>query len=114
MVEDTVEVLRAARDMLSSGWCQFKNSDGQGGFCLRAAIGIAAGVYERDGFGFREYGKNLRGSIDAMKLELSAGNLVREFLPEGDDSIVLFNDSRYTTHDDVLAVLDKAIASVTK
>jgi hypothetical protein len=40
--------------------------------------------------------------------------VVRQFLPEGYESLVVFNDDLQTTHGDVLAVMDKAIASVAR
>jgi hypothetical protein len=108
----TVEVLGEARDLIESGWCKGTLTDGEGSYCLRAAVGIAAGVYSIETSGDVGFLPSIDCGLEAMKRDLHAVQLLKDFLPEGTTSIVVFNDQSGTTKEDVLAVMDKAIASV--
>jgi hypothetical protein len=114
---DTNETLIAARAIIERGWNKFGMTDGKGRFCLKAAIGLACGAYEMVG---NEVGMprldyhtatndELRARADALRAELTAMNMVRQWLPSGFDCIPLFNDDPRTGKKEVLAVLDDAI-----
>jgi hypothetical protein len=107
-----VGVLGKARDLIESGWCKGSLTDGEGNYCLRAAVGIAAGVYTQSESGEVGFLPSIECGLEALKRDLHAVQLLKDFLPEGTTSIVIFNDQRGTTKEDVLAVMDKAIASV--
>lgn len=118
MSEEVRRVLEKARDIVERGWHQGDSTDGHGNFCLRAAVGLAAGshVYDGDQFTWeripvdappmQHYAHVHRSAIDVR-----ASQLIVEQLPEPFRSIPVFNDDPDTTKTDVLAVLDKAISA---
>lgn len=118
MNNEVKEVLQKAAEMVSRGWNQ-GGMGKDGNYCLRAAIGLAAGAYvEKNGsIGFDRIdvmncsSAELADHSRVLGLDLDASRLVMEHLPEPFDSIVLFNDSRGTTQADVVRVLEKAAAS---
>ena len=118
MNNEVKEVLVAARDMIAAGWNQ-GGMGKDGNYCLRAAIGLASGAYvEKNGqIGFDRIdvatcsSELLAEHARVLGLDIDAARLVMEHLPEPFDSIVLFNDSRQTTKDDVVRVLEKAAAA---
>ena len=107
------EVLVEARGLVERGWHQSSLTDGCGNYCLRAAISLAAGSFTdvHGRVGYLPY-KTDGSTHAAYILDLDSQLLVRAFLPEGYQSIPVFNDDLETTQNDVLGVLDKAIASV--
>lgn len=112
------QVLEKARDIVERGWHQGDSTDGRGNFCLRAAVGLAAGSHVYDGAFFTweripadappraHYAHIQRSAIDVQ-----ASQMIVSQLPEPFKSIPVFNDDPDTTKDDVLAVLDKAISA---
>lgn len=118
-MSDLQETLIAAKATVEAGWNQYGLTNGRGGFCLRAAIGLASGAYELiDGeVGIRpmflptDTTESLSEYFQTFRTDLAAMRLVADHLPEGFDSIPLFNDHPQTTQEDVLAVLDKAVAA---
>ena len=114
---NTNETLVAARAIIERGWNKFGMTDGKSRFCLKAAIGLACGAYEMVGneVGMPRLnyqtatGEELRARADALRAELTAMDVVRQWLPKEFDCIPLFNDDPCTDKNDVLAVLDDAI-----
>lgn len=106
--------LTAARAYVQGGWYQSGLTDGCGNYCLRAAISLAAGsMVDLNGeVGYRSYKDQGEAALESYRVDYEANRIVRDFLPQGFDSIPVFNDDPQTTQADVLAVLDKAIASV--
>ena len=100
-------VLEQAKRTVNAGWCQGEYTDGQGSYCLKGAIGLAAGVLE-DIDGHMRY-KCL--DLPELRVDRIAYDLVVKHLPEPFESIPTYNDHPGTTKNDVLAVLDKAITS---
>jgi hypothetical protein len=111
MDRTTAEVLGEARDLIERGWCKYKLTDTEGNYCLRAAVGIAAGVYTKNEMGEVGFLPSIQCGLEAMKLDLRAVAALQGFLPEGFNSTVVFNDHPRTTKDDVLSVMNKAIAA---
>jgi hypothetical protein len=113
--QGTREVLAKARSLVESGWHQGSLTDGCGNYCLRAAVSLAAGSFvDQDGaVGYLRYDPSDH-VYEAYVADYDAQRVVRQFLPEGYESLVVFNDDLQTTHGDVLAVMDKAIASVAR
>lgn len=114
---NTERVLRTARGIVEEGWCQGDNTDGQGRYCLRAAIALASGLYVTDDKGGVKFpATNTREGRDrqarASVRDHAAKAVVRSFLPDGCESIPEWNDRYATTKQDVLLLLDKAIDSV--
>lgn len=99
--------LRDARAIVQRGWNQHALTDGKGAYCLKGAIGIATGAMFDIG-GEVIYTKSLTSASLCQYLM----GVVASQLPEPFESIPAFNDQPDTTRDDVLAVLDKAIAAV--
>lgn len=100
-------VLMEARAIVQRGWNQHAVTDGKGAYCLKGAIGIASGAMVDRG-GEVAYTKSV---TNACLYQFVMG-VVASQLPEPFESIPAFNDQPDTTRDDVLAVLDKAIAAV--
>lgn len=107
MTETTREVLEQAKQIVLRGWCQGSYTDGQGNYCLKGAIGLAAGVL-KDEDGHMGY-KTL--DLPELRLDRDAYARVVEQLPEPFESIPTYNDWPETTKADVLVILDKAIAA---
>lgn len=115
---NVVEVLIGAKALVESGWCQGESTDGRGNYCLRAALGIAAGVMQDvDGnVGFVKIPAEATPTAHAQHLhrsvtEMAATEMVLGSLPEPFQSIPVYNDDPSTTKHDILNVLDKAISS---
>lgn len=107
-MEQTMKsVLEQAKRTVQAGWCQGDYTDGYGNYCLKGAIGLAAGVLEDVG-GRISY-KSL--ALPDLRLDHVAYDLVIQHLPEPFESIPTYNDHPATTKNDVLAILDKAISS---
>jgi hypothetical protein len=114
---NTNETLIAARAIIERGWNKYGMTDGEGRFCLKAAIGLACGAYEmvgkEVGMPRLDYqtatGEQIRARADALRAELTAMEVVRHWLPAEFDCIPLFNDDPRTGQNEVLAVLDDAI-----
>lgn len=124
------EVLTEARRLLCEvGWVQGTYASAQG-LCLQGAINVASGEMRLLGeheaellkWGRVTYVTNGQGkrSFDAMLATTAASRIVTQHIPAvapavADDplhvSIPWWNDRPDTTKDDVLAVLDNAIAS---
>lgn len=98
--------LETAKKLVSRGWTQHSLTDGHGAYCLKGAIGIASGRMFDIG-GEVIYTRSLTNEALGQFLM----RLVASHLPEPFESIPAFNDQPDTTVDDVLAVLDKAIAA---
>lgn len=101
------EALEATQVLIARGWNQHALTDGKGAYCLKGAIGIATGAMFDIG-GEVIYTKSLTSASLCQYLM----GVVASQLPEPFESIPAFNDQPDTTRDDVLAVLDKAIAAV--
>lgn len=119
-MQDVKEVLAEARTIIEQGWNQYGNTDGRGNFCLKAAVGLAAGAYVLvndgkevafDRIQLNEGPERSAAQLKALKMDLRAIQAVAAHLPEGYESVPVFNDDPRTTKNDVLAVLDKAISS---
>ena len=116
-MKEIQETLVAARAIVERGWAKFAMTDGEGNFCLKAAIGLACGAYEmvgkEVGMPRLDYatatGDQLRARATALRSELATMDLVRQWLPSGFDCIPVFNDDPRTGQTEVLAVLDDAI-----
>lgn len=108
MSSEVRNVLVKARSLIENRWCQNSHSDGYGGYCLQAAINVAAGEM------VDHRGKLLYltpSDLSIKKLAYDARSLVAEHLPEPYQSIAVFNDQPSTSRNDVCAVLDKAICA---
>lgn len=101
------EILESAKAIVEAGWTQGSHTDGRGAYCLRAAVGLASGHMIPVGE------EMVYSSLDKTLLvkDTDACHAVCEHLPHPFESIPRFNDDPRTTKADVLAVLDKAIAS---
>lgn len=120
-MNDVTTTLTAARATVEAGWNQYGLTDGRGGYCLKAAIGLASGVYrEIDGqvlMPRMDYATattaELRARSRAFSIDSEVMEVVRQFIPAGfGDSIPTFNDDPRTTKADVVAVLDDALSFV--
>ena len=112
-----LETLASARNLIDRGWHQGDLTDGQGNYCLKAAVGLACGGYVLNN------GWVTNPSIDypkatpeeklaqsqAIRTEVATLDAVCKSLPPTFKCIPLFNDHPATTKEDVLAVLDDAI-----
>lgn len=112
------EVLERARELIEAGWNKHANTDGHGRYCLKAALGLASGRYRDFGstVGFDRLPPNadveqFRKKYEIEKLDSMVCRIVTENLPEGFDSISVFNDDPRTSQYDVLCAIDKAMAS---
>lgn len=112
------EVLIKARSIVERGWNQGDSTDGHGRFCLRAAIGLAAGshVYNQGKYRWEELPYRATPAerwahVERSAADVAAAALVLDQLPEPFTSISVFNDDPQTRQNDVLAVLDKAISA---
>lgn len=110
------EALTGAYRLVEGNWHQGEGTDGAGNYCLRVAIGIACGAMT-DYDGKVAYTKTVSDSDTELaanwrnlRTDHSAITLVTSCLPEGFDSIPVYNDNPNTTRSDVLAVIDKAIS----
>lgn len=110
------EALTGAYRLVEGNWHQGEGTDGAGNYCLRVAIGIATGAMT-DNQGKVTYTKRAGDSHDEyaahwrnLRTDHYAITLVTGCLPEGFDSIPVYNDNPDTTRRDVLAVIDKAIS----
>lgn len=117
-MSDPKEVLIKARSIVERGWHQGDSTDGHGNFCLRAAIGLAAGshVYNDGRYTWEQLGRDASPVEHAAHLQRSArdvkaAQLVVDQIPKPFKGISVFNDDPDTTKNDVLAVLDKAISA---
>lgn len=102
------QALEQASHIVQQGWTQGRHTDGRGSYCLKGAIGLATGFLEdRCGeLAHRDLG------LETLRLERHAVEAVcRQLRPMNFRSIPVFNDDPATTQADVLAVLEKAIAS---
>lgn len=116
-MSDIRHVLTTARALLAAGWHQGGNTDGHGNVCVRAAIGLAAGLYEMredGGVGFPVRSIGTQGwdwhtEMAAVSADYEALAKVSENLPTPYTSIPVWNDDPHTTITEVLAVMDKAI-----
>ncbi len=112
-VMPVMQVLEKARNLVEEGWCKYRLTDSEGNYCLKAAIGLAAGTYVKTDFGVGFQRDHLSGlTLGQLRDDVAATRVLQEFLPEGFNSIPVFNDDPQTTQGDVLAVVDKAIASL--
>lgn len=113
-VMDTRQVLERAKTLIEGGWCQNANTDGNGNFCLRAAIGLASGAMaERNGFVYFKDGPN---TLPMQKDDLAAkealiDQLINQLPDDALLSIPFWNDLPTTTQADVIDLLDRAIAA---
>lgn len=102
-----VRVLREARAKIASegNWCHYGAGDGQITFCAASAIKSAAG------FGIGD--KNTPDAFDLWAAGCGAlkAQLPQRFMRADRASIPEFNDCPATTHADVLALFDRAIAT---
>lgn len=113
------EVLVEARSIVEQGWNKYGNTDGQGNYCLRAAVGLASGALilrdDREVTFDRtlptDSPEKMASRTAALRLDLDASDLIKQHLPEGYVSIPVFNDDPKTTKNDVVQILDKAISA---
>lgn len=111
MNNEVREVLVAAKNILGRGWHQGSYSDGYGhSFCIRAAISVAASALDvsAEPTSWTAASENFQARI---ALELDACRMVQDNLPEPWTTIPGWNDDQDTVHNDVLAVMDKAISA---
>lgn len=112
------EVLVAARSIVEAGWHQGSYTDGDNGFCARAAVTLAAmkiaelNIYTPTVPSDRRF-IELVAFHDHIRLDMAATEVLERNLPEPWTSIPSWNDDEGTVHNDVLAVMDKAISSCT-
>ena len=116
-MSEVLNTLTAARAIIEGGWHQGDLTDGEGNYCLKAAIGLACGGYVLNN------GWVTNSSIDyshatpeemlaqsqAIRTEVATLDAICKVLPPTFKCISLFNDDQQTTKEDVLAVLDDAI-----
>lgn len=107
-MDNTRSILTAARNLIEHGWHQGALTDGHNNFCIKGAIGLCSGFYTKSA-GKVALSKKL--DYDTLVSDHKAMQAVAAHLPEGFDSVPVFNDNPDTTHNDVLAVLDKAISA---
>lgn len=112
------EVLIKARSIVERGWFQGDSTDGRGNFCLRAAIGLAAGshVYSDGNYTWEQIPSKATPAerwahVTRSAVDMAAADTVTKQLPEPFICIAKYNDDPDTTKNDVLAVLDKAISA---
>lgn len=116
-MDDVKHVLERAKELLESGWHQGSYTDHSGRFCVRAAIGIASGAFETCSQGYIRFpvenqaNDPFRKFANSVATDITACAVVERFLPEPWESIPAYNDAASTTLADVLAIMDKAIAS---
>lgn len=116
-VNEVRQVLQQAKELLECGWHQGSYAGEDSAVCMRAAISLAAGVMSVEPDGTVGYlNKNrginpLRRFAHAVNIDIEACRVVKECLPEPWQSIPGYNDSDDTTFNDILAVMDKAIAA---
>lgn len=109
-METVKQVLQQARAILERGWHHGNLTDHCGNVCMKAAVQIAAGeCYMRQEDGAVVY-TDTDDFFTTKLTQLSMETVARQ-LPEPFKSIPTYNDYCDTTKDDVLAVMDKAIAS---
>lgn len=119
-MNDVTTTLTAARATVEAGWSKYGLTDGRGGHCLKAAIGLASGVYQEIAgqvvMPRMDYATattaELRARSRAFGIDSEVMEVVRQVLPVGFDSIPVFNDDPRTTKADVIAVLDDALRFV--
>lgn len=89
------EILQEAKHKISKDWIKHRFKSSQGGVCLLQAIMEASSELK-----------------DCRAHGYDAVQLVKANLPENFrmNSITYFNDHKETTKEDVIALLDKAIA----
>lgn len=104
---DVKDVLVEARALVEQGWAKGYYTDGLGSYCVAGAINLAAGEM-RDLNGAIVYAPH---NMATKKLALIARLTACDHLPQPFESLQIFNDDPDTTKADVLAVLEKAIAS---
>lgn len=112
-----LETLVAAKALINRGWHQGDLTDGQGNYCLKAAIGLASGGYVLNNGWVTNPSiaypnatpEEMREQSQAIRTELATLEVIRKALPPTFKCIPLFNDHPQTTKEDVLAVLDGAI-----
>ncbi|WPH57722.1 hypothetical protein [Mycobacterium phage WXIN] len=103
-MNQTIEDLKAARDIVKDHWHQGALEDGNGNYCVVGAINKATcghGYFcaTRPGIAARRW-----SALDALN-----NHLPWEFQDVG---IPSFNDNESTTHADVLTLFDKALADL--
>lgn len=109
-MDEVREVLVGAKELLERGWNQGGYTDGRGNYCVRAAIGVAAG-YMTFRHGEVDFNLPTRNFADKAKLDMAACRMVNTFIPVKHWSVPFWNDHPETTHNDVLQVMDKAISA---
>lgn len=96
------EVLIRGRARLEKGWCQGASARDENGYTVGANLPVATSFCI---FGALTYEDRYDGTLDARQL-------VREVLGAklGDGAIATYNDAPGRTKEEVLALVDKAIA----
>lgn len=97
--DDVLRRLIEGRERITKGWCQRHLREGHS-VCARGAIVLATARlwWEAD-------------SVAAQADRVLANNLPAPWQNRTDFSVVTFNNAPTTTHADVLALFDRAIAS---
>jgi hypothetical protein len=101
------DIIKGARELLSNGWCRGHWKIEQQ-YCLEGALGVAANC-DPQALAPCPKGDVTRELLSAA--ELVIGHLPAEFR-DGIYQLFRYNDSTKTTHQDVLNVLDKALADL--
>jgi hypothetical protein len=98
------QILIGAKSLIeTNGWCQKKYASKEGGFCMAGAIGKVMS-YNKLSYG----DKTLCLAIDILRKSIEVG------VKSGYYSIGDYNDAPGRTKAEVLAMFDKAIASLDK
>jgi hypothetical protein len=107
---EIVQILQCARDLLEQGWCQraFYNADTHS-FCIQGAIRFQC--RQKALFNLQEY---VRTESESKYMN-AIGYVSRALHPNGScewyaDYVFVWNDSPNRTKQEVLDVMDKAIA----
>lgn len=99
-----VDDLKAAREIVRTGWCSNGLMDDQGNLCVVGALNKVAGVSLS--------GPSLKGSRRVARRD-AAYDALAVHLPEEFESLLdEYNDHPGTSHADVLNLFDKALSDL--
>jgi hypothetical protein len=103
-MNETVQDLQAARDILVDHWCPTGLQDTQGNVCIVGALNKV--IFGEAHFGVRTAEEEL------LERRARSMNALREHLPNPRSQLSSWNDHKSTEHQDVLNLFDKALADL--
>lgn len=112
---ETRAALEHALGRIRAGWCKGHLTDDDGRVCLTAAIGLGIGCTDAAIYSTARWsppGRVVMGVIAEQYPERLVGYIGAHDHVWTKGSLPGFNDHRDTTKDDVIAVLEKAIAGL--